>query len=79
MISVNDIIVYLSSKASLKIGRVGVEPTYEYLIRVSDATGLPSAPNIYVRTVTIISSISGLSTLELKLPSFNHKIHFLEQ
>ena len=28
----------------LRIGRVGVEPTYEHLIRVSDATGLPYAP-----------------------------------
>jgi len=27
-----------------EVGRVGVEPTYEYLIRVSDATGLPYAP-----------------------------------
>jgi hypothetical protein len=26
------------------VGRVGVEPTYEHLIRVSDATGLPYAP-----------------------------------
>jgi len=45
MISVNDIIVSLSSKSKFKIGRVGVEPTYEHLIRVSDATGLPSAPH----------------------------------
>jgi hypothetical protein len=33
-----------NSVVSLRIGRVGVEPTYEHLIRVSDATGLPSAP-----------------------------------
>jgi len=28
----------------LEVGRVRVEQTYEYLIRVSDATGLPYAP-----------------------------------
>ena len=29
---------------SLRVGRVRVERTYEHLIRVSDATGLPYAP-----------------------------------
>jgi len=39
------LVVEVSSESFLfKVGRVGVEPTYEHLIRVSDATGLPSAP-----------------------------------
>ena len=32
------------SLRNIKVGRVRVERTYEHLIRVSDATGLPYAP-----------------------------------
>ncbi len=68
----SSMIVLSLIKASFKIGRVGVEPTYEYLIRVSDATGLPSAPYCKDQTCpeSIISSTGQLSTLEGKFQSF---------
>jgi hypothetical protein len=39
------------SLRNIKVGRVRVERTYEHLIRVSDATGLPYAPCVlfYIR------------------------------
>lgn len=41
--------------AKQTVGRVGIEPTYEHLIRVPDATSLPYAPSISILTTFTVS------------------------
>jgi len=41
--------------ANQTVGRVGIEPTYEYLIRVPDATSLPYAPSTLILATSVAS------------------------